>query len=792
MADPIFKKPDGTYVTVPANSVELAQTRGYVPATEEEAAAGAQTGQAALEGVARGATLGFGDELVGNIQSEVTGKSRAEVMEGMRLRKQENPKAALAGEVGGNIGLSLATGGGPSALVGGGFKGAMLEGGLAGLGQVISESSLDKSPLTLEKMAAGMASGSLAAGGISAGMNVLGKGASAGLKKLGGGTISEVFKKAADDAEWRALTESNKGWADKNAPFKDAILKFGRENGIIGHAGAALDEETAKKASQVAASFSDKITGHMDDLERMVPLKGNRNLRIKLVDTVNKALDQEYASRPVFDSAVSDAKRITSKLIGDDKLSWRDAWKVQSDLFKDLSGVESPPATKQVRETLRQAMRDFVFDEVGTKAPGIAPGFGAAMRKTGSDSRAAMALSKALSNRASSLGSSGGVSGLGSLKSGAMGMMLGMASGNPLVGLATAAADTQLRKRGGLVLGSVLRKLGDSGSINSIANGLQGRVAQVLANAPAMLGAARIPIEAAFGRGAMDLLSEHVRIANGPEGGQYLAALGMTNETPEEVENVGARLASMDALHSAQSGLDARIDQGIDSVLGTKRGPVRPYKAMNVSDFEDRTNRLREMLADPTKAFAEIPPELDGAPSTSAELVNKLLQGASFLNAKAPKDPYEGLPTAIKPTWKPSRAEVSRWYRYVEAIEQPERMLEKMSQGTFTLEHRDALQAVYPELYVDIKTRMYERLATWDKPLDYGKKAMLAQFFGTSVLGLKPGALQILQQSFAPKQEDMAPSKGGSRPDGREVVDADKNALTQAQRIESKGSEDPS
>lgn len=783
MADLIFKKKDGSIVTVPETSAQQALAAGYVQVTPEQAAAGQQLGQTALEGAGRGFTLGFGDELVGNIEAEITGQDREDVMAGMALRKQENPKAAFAGEVGGAAALTALTGS-PSAMVGGGARGALLEGGLAGLGSVVSESTLDKSPLTIEKMTAGVASGALAAMGIHGVMNATGNLISAGMKKLGGKSISDVLTRAADDAEWGMLARGNSTWAQRNEPFKDAILKFGRENGIIGHMGAALDEPTVKKAGAVAASIADKISGQMDDLERMVPLKNNLKLRARFVRTLDDAIDSEYGGRPVFDSARAEAKKITSKLMGDSELTWKEAWKTQSDLFKDLSGTVSPPATRQVRETLRQAMRDFVIDEVGAH-PSVAPGFGAAIRKTGQDARAAMALSKALSNRANSLESGNG--------NAAMGAIASLASGGPapfVAGVASDFARGQANKRGGFVLGSVLRKLGDSKALNSIASGLQARIGQVLQVAPAVLGGARIPLEQAFSRGALALLEEHVRLANGPDGARYLAALGMENETPEQVEAAGTRLAAMDALHGAHADLDARIDLGIDSVLGTKSGPPVKYKSQDVASFDARIERIKETLKDPEKAFASIPPELmAGAPSTSAALVNKLMQANMFLLSKAPKDPNAGMVPALKPAWKPSAADVSRWFRYVEAIEQPARMLEKMSQGTFTLEHKEALEAVYPELYADIKARMYERLGQWNKPLPYGKKAMLSQFFGTRVLGLKPGALQVIQSSFAPKQADLPPSKGGSRPDGRQTVDADKNALTQAQRIEAKGTE---
>lgn len=785
----VFKKPDGSFVEVDEKFAPAAQAKGYVRSSLQQVRASKETGQAALEGAARGATLGFGDEIVADIENAfgpaqtggVAGleKQRAQTIEEMRLRKQENPYAAGAGELGGAVAMSVATGGGPSALVGGGLRGTLLEGGLMGLGAVVSESTLDKSPLTMEKMAAGMAGGALAAGGIHGALKGAGSLMSAGVKKLGGRTLADTFRGAADDAEWNAMFKGST--AAKNEPFKGAILKYGRDNGIIGHVGAALDEKTAKAAANAARAESTKIAGQMDDLERFVPLTGNDKLRFKFVDTIDKALDADYGGNPVFNDAVRQAKNLTSEMVGNRKLNWQKAWEIQSSLFKDLAGIESPPATKQVRETVRQAMRDFVFDEVGAH-PNVAPGFGAAMRKTGQDARAAMALSKAIARRAAQMEPDFGNTALGGL--------ISLGTGGPgafVGGLAADAMKNQIRKRGGLVLGSVLRKLGDSGALNSIANGLQGRIGQVLQMAPNMLGGARMSIEAAFGRGAMDLLEEHVRIASGPDGPQYLASIGMTNETPEEVENVGHKLAAMDALHEAQADLDKRIDLGIDGVLGVKKGPALRYKSPDVSDFQTRYDRMKQTVQDPESAFANAPVDLmNGAPGTTAALTAKLLQANQFLLSKAPKDPYAGMTPALKPLWKPAASDVSKWYRYVEAVEQPARMLEKMAQGTFTLEHKEALQTVYPALYEDMKARMYDRLAQWEKPLPYGKKVMLSQFFGTQVLGLKPGTFNILQQSFQPKPEDAPPSKGGSRPDGREVIDADKNQLTQAQRIEAK------
>ena len=793
MSDVLFKDPkDGSFFKVDASEAAAAAADGNTPATEVQYQASQEPLQAAGEGFLRGVTLGFGDPLVAKVGEFTTGESQDSILEGMRLRKQENPWVAGGGEVVGNIATALATGGASEAVTAGlvargvargaaRAAGALAEGGLMGLGSVVSEANLDRTPLNVEKMAAGVAGGALGGLGIHGVTAGIGKGISAGLSKLGGKTLAEGIDELGKKVEWNALTKGSKTLAERNGPFRDAILASGRESGVLGTASSNFGEEVAAKAQGAALQFSTKIAGQMDDLERVVPLKGNAPLRDKAVTYVEKRLESEFGSNPIFDDALKDVQKLTGGIMSRTGTTWGDFWKVQSSLFKDAPVTGFSPAARQVREEMRIAMRDFVFDEVAT-LPQVAPGIAAGMRKTGADARAAMTLSKMMANRAYAVENA--TAGANT----SFGALLSLMQGNPMPLAAGVAADigrNQVARRGALLTGAALRKL--SPALESAAKGLEQRVGQVLATAPGVLGAARMPIEAAFGRGAMDLLQEHVRIAQGPDGPAYLASIGMTNETPEQVQGVGVRLGAMDALHGAREGLDQRIDTSINGFLGSKPGPRVPPRAPSVSDFEERTKLLRDTMADPTKAFESIPGELQaGAPGTAAALVDKLLQGVKFLDSRAPKDPYAGMPESIKPMWKPSASDVGKWYRYVEAVERPETMLDKMANGTFSLEHRDALRAVYPELYEDMKSRVYEKLSVWDKKVPYAKKATLAQFFGTEILGLKPGALQVLQGSFQPKPEDASPSKGGSRPDGRQNVDAGKLGLTEAQRMETR------
>lgn len=797
---PLFKKPDGTFVDVPAEQSQAAVQRGYEPATEEQFQASQQTGRAGAEGLARGLTFGFGEDLITGFQAgqlEAQGldpeTAKQQAVEKVRTRKSENPKAAVAGELAGVMLPSIATGGGVSALAGGGLKGAAVEGGLMGLGQLVSESTLNQTPLDVEKAVVGMGLGALTSAGIAKGFDVLGKGVSAGMRKLGGSTLRDTLRNKADDLVLGAL-----GLED--SPYRDAVLRVGREEGLLG-IDAAKTAGSAKKARDAAEKMKDVILGQMDELESYVPLKGNKAIRDEMADYLESRLSK-YANRPAYDDAVASMQKHIKSLRTKDR-TWREAWELQSDLWKE--GTPNT-ATAEAREELRRGLRDFVFDNIGSGKPfsppaGAVPtsggfvlpgggfqsapvGFGGALRESGQRSRALLSIADAFEKQAG--GSAVDVAGQ-KLAGAGVGALVGY-SVNPVAGVGAAVLNDQVRKRGGFVLGSVLRGIADSKVMDKVSGALAGRVKTLLMNAPDALGPARAAFEKAALMGDEAILETYLRVAGSEPDARTMNVLGLTDETPQEVEGVGRRVAAMKAVTDGAVDVDMLLEAGVDGFLGGKPGRPGRVTTPATEDLLQRMEGMRELLRDPSAAYQRLPPEiLEGAPATAARLVNQMVTAARFLDAKAPKDPNLLMPESIRPMWKPSDADVKTWYRYAEAVENPTKVLERMSQGLFTKEHAEALKAVYPELYSDMSRRMVERLGTWEKKLPYEKKLMLSQFFGPEVLGVSYGQVMVMQGVYAKEKSVDAPaSKGGTRPDGRQTIDAAKNEMTQAQRVEAR------
>lgn len=793
--------PDGTPGEVPDEKAQAAFKAGYKPRqpTSDELLkkkAAEQPGQAALEGVARGATFGLSDPLLktlggGGLEGyQQTGKE-------MKARREENPVASTVGEIGGALGTSLATGGGASALAGGGLKGAVFEGGLYGMGSMVSESALENRELTSDRLAAGLVGGGLASGAVHGAFSLLGKGVSAGLSKFGGKGLKDTLANAADDLEKRALKNAGgKAWSDLNEPYLDDLLKYGRQEGLLGRRASGFTVENAEKAQKLSKAFQGTIDDQIAAVEKAAPLENNDALRMKVVNYLEGRITDKFDDNPVMREALNGAKKITDEMANNPRLTWPKFWEIQSSLFKDLPKDQfgkPPPATAAVREELRQGMRDFVFGRAASATEtAMAPvdglvneGIGAMMRKTGRESRMARSLAKALTKGTERIENSGNLG--GGFNTG-IGAVASLAVGKPLPllgGLAEDLAKTQFKKRGALMTAAALRAISESSVTNGVTRGLAGHIGIILSTAPEILGAYRYPLAVAAAKGADALLQEHLRLASSDEGSNYLSTVALPVESPEEVDAAGARLAVLDALERSTTDHQEQLDGAIDSLFGTAPGRRGSLAAVpTLKDFKLTSDSIQQIVADPVKAFEAIPPEIQaGAPSVSAEAAAKLVRMAQFLDSKMPKDPNAGMPPSVAPPWEPSKYDLDKFNRYKEAVESPARVLKNMAAGYISPEQVEALQAVYPALYADLQQKIGERLMMHKKPLSYQQRLAMSAIIGPGALSMTPQQVQILQQTQAEASQPPQPA-GGSGPDGRQDVNQENNLDTQAQKLE--------
>lgn len=255
---------------------------GFVPETKEEEAARLEAENydhpvvASLAGAARGVSMGL---------SDLAGRAVGLDDELEKLKKY-NPKASIAGEIGGvAVGTFFE---GPGALLAAGARRATtgiaskvlakvaagaIEGAVYGAGQTVSEASLTQEPLKASEVAehllANVSVGALFGGGFSLGADIAGRGASA-LK----GKVSKIFTDVTENSVERA-------------------------NAILGEHGSGIvpgiDPNFANKLNTAEREVVDRVAQRLNEAERElnVPLTQGTKSGAKLVQQAESYLSQQ-------------------------------------------------------------------------------------------------------------------------------------------------------------------------------------------------------------------------------------------------------------------------------------------------------------------------------------------------------------------------------------------------------------------------------------------------------------------------------------------------------------------
>lgn len=135
------------------------------------------------------------------------------------------------------------------------------------------------------------------------------------------------------------------------------------------------------------------------------------------------------------------------------------------------------------------------------------------------------------------------------------------------------------------------------------------------------------------------------------------------------------------------------------------------------------------------------------APQTAQHVGEKLVGAVQFLQSKVPKRPYEVDMPGMKPKpYEPSSMEISKFERYLQAVEAPMSVLEDLESNALTREHVEAIKAVYPKLYQHIQELAFDKMRDTEEVLPYAKKVQLSLLLDldgdASLLGKNIAALQ--------------------------------------------------
>lgn len=731
--------PEGRLRTVEDKDLAAAREQGYRLPSGQEAWASEHPGSAALLGGIR--ALPFGETAL-QARGESLGIDPGVNAATMKALESQNPNADFAGSAGSTLATAVATG--PLTT---GVKAAVVEGGIWGLSNVLDEAAIENRGATVEEVAAGGLKGALAGGLFFGGLKLAGKAAT----KFAGSTLAEKAAAKADDMEWAALTKGNNAAKVVTPELRDDILQAARDAGVTGKLGSAVGPDAAAAAAVARDEARAALNAAIEGAEAQLPKKGGiAALRERVVNRIWDTMDEAGVGRnPTTVKLMTTAQE--RKLRGEvgaltslkDLRAWADDTLERLAASKSVKGDMGRLKLKAVHEVLSE-VTDGAYAQAQKKLV------------------AAQKLSSFLDYQVANAGAFTDINAARAIAGAA-----GFGVGGPLGAAVAAGIEPVLSRRAGLFGAAVLRSAGTAASLS---DGLLRRAAMV--TVPFMT-AARQRLERAAADGPDSVLAEHVSLARGPGGSNYLGAMGMADESPSETAAGSARLAAIDGLNVAGEERGARWDGAIASILA---GKPLPGGFATTGDFETKRDALKAFVANAEQHY-----EHGAVPALRAEALGMAVNAARYLEERLPKNPSPPGPESLKRPWEPSLAEKQKWLRYLEAVEDPQNVLARMANGSLMPEHVEAFQAAYPKLYADLQSKLYETLHVWDKPVGYRQKLQLSLMFGPQAFGMDTDALRVLQASQAVEGE---PQGGSMKPDGRQKVSVSRNLETQAQRLQ--------
>jgi|CXWL01.1.fsa_nt_gi hypothetical protein len=176
--------------------------------------------------------------------------------------------------------------------------------------------------------------------------------------------------------------------------------------------------------------------------------------------------------------------------------------------------------------------------------------------------------------------------------------------------------------------------------------------------------------------------------------------------------------------------------------------------------FEDEAARITSLKANPAalssrvgEAFA---PMGAATPKTTAAATSTAIAGVAFLASKLPpsrQDPFT-LQPQLQQTSRASDSEISKFSRYKEALDNPMMVLKEAKSGTLTREHVEAVKAVYPALYSEMRNQVMAAVVDSKSELPYGRRIQLGILLDIPTdKTLSPDFLTAIQATYSPAEK---------------------------------------
>lgn len=277
--------------------------------------------------------------------------------------------------------------------------------------------------------------------------------------------------------------------------------------------------------------------------------------------------------------------------------------------------------------------------------------------------------------------------------------------------------------------------------------------------------------------------------AAGPAGGVIGGVLGKGLSVASRPVQMLKTVARMEAIAQRSKGVVDDVRTQTKSAVRTISKPrserrIAPLAAKVVSraaikanDRDEQRKRARnverkltELQRDPMAMVDAVQYQTRGladvAPATALALTQQVMRATEFLRSKLP--PATTLPNKLQPSlnerlW--DAPTVDKFQRYLDTISDPRTAIRELERGTLSPESVEALKAVYPTLYNEMRVAVAEELAAHGEEMPFDAVIQLSLLMDVDGHpSMSPAYQAVLAESRQKhaqehKQQTVAPSR---------------------------------
>lgn len=241
---------------------------------------------------------------------------------------------------------------------------------------------------------------------------------------------------------------------------------------------------------------------------------------------------------------------------------------------------------------------------------------------------------------------------------------------------------------------------------------------------------------------------------------------------------------------AAVSGMLSTVSRAAPALaaVGT-HADSRAYAENRKKDFDEKSEHIQELASNASaltdRVHAHGGGALDKSPQYMMAYAGAQQRGVQFLASKLPAQnkPAQLLRPDLDKLPRTSPGDQAKWLRYAAAVEKPKSVLDDMSHGKLTREGVEALQAVYPKMYADLKERVIHKVADMKTAPTFAQAQQLSLLTGVPLHpALAPDFIAMVQKGYATSR---GKSKDGSQKSQHAQAPSMSSAmLTNTQKLE--------